>query len=842
MGGSTEAIIREVVVLSLLALLFPACAVKTVELEQVYREGYRELEWGNLEAAEAIAREGLRRAREEQRQTRARAFGILEAEVLVAQRRIEEALERLDANLIGNRSADILRARALMTRGYARCFLPDEEEAKSRSEADLEEAARIAATLGAEKIVAEVTIRRGTCSFRRNDFDSAESEFREAMAMARSQGLPLIEAQAAGSLGRIRVLASQFDDATRWLRRSLDVVSNRAAEGLRLKTLDNLGWCYVLLGDYKRAIQVLSEADALARRFGYAGDRVPILFNLGQALHGEGDYAGAHRAYVRAAAVANEIRNRNDAAELLAQIHVTQATLALEQGHLDGAALQAEEALRIQSVLDHDADRQRTLLLQGEIWERRGNRSRAAELYGDVIESPYAGPDLRWEARAAIARLHVQADRPAEAEKEFRRAFELMEASLAQSLEAEHRLPFVANLGRFYDEYVDFLVAQGRVTEALQTADDSRARLLQERLLGAGTGPASDIDYRSLARDLNAPLLFYWTAPERSFLWTVTADGVELVPLPEEEALEALVTAYQERIFKSRDPIREADPEGGELYRLLFQPVLEAVAAAERVVIVADGPLHQLNFESLVAPDPEPHYLIEDVTLERTPSLRLLSAKGAAAKDEAPSLLVLGDPISPSDEFPSLPFAGREIASIAELFAPENRRIYSRARANRSAYLSADPERFGYIHFAAHAQANPVVPLDSAVVLSARGDDYKLYAREIVNIPLDAELVTLSACRSAGGRTFAGEGLVGLSWAFLSAGARNVIGGLWPVEDASTAELMTHLYHELAAGAEPAVALRRAKLELLRSGTAYRKPYYWAPFVVYASRAGGSRQ
>jgi CHAT domain-containing protein len=170
------------------------------------------------------------------------------------------------------------------------------------------------------------------------------------------------------------------------------------------------------------------------------------------------------------------------------------------------------------------------------------------------------------------------------------------------------------------------------------------------------------------------------------------------------------------------------------------------------------------------------------------------------------------------------------------LFKSGNRLVYSGQQATPSAYRDADPKRFTYLHLAAHAQANSVVPLDSAVVLSADASAYKLYARDVVTVPLHAELVTLSTCRSAGTRTFSGEGLVGLSWAFLSAGAKRVVGGLWPVEDASTAELMTHLYRQLAAGAEPIAALRLAKLELLHSDTAYRKPYYWAPFVIYTSR------
>lgn len=841
MATATDTTIRDATLL-LLVLAAVACGTNQATFEELYGEGYRELESGNLDVARTAAEEGLRRAESNRRSGWARAFGVLDAEILVAQRRIPEALQRLNAGIVESTPVDIVGARALMTRGYAECFADDDENADSRSERDLEEAAEIAASLDAGRVVAEVILRRGTCARRRGDLDTAEAHFRDAIGDAERWGFRLIEAQAAGGLGLVLLQKSQFDAATQWLRRSLDVVPVSSAGGLRAKTLGNLGWCYYLLGDYERAVQVLSQAEAIADELGYVGDQVIALRNLGGALQLLGRFGAANESYDRAAAVALEIQNRREAVEALANIRTTQAALALEQKRYSEAASRSEEALRIQIEHGLPVGRQRTLLLQGEIWERRGKPSRAAALYNGVIEMPDAEPDLLWEARAALARLHARADRPAEAETEFMRAFELMEISRTQLLEADLQLPFVANLGRFYDEYVSFLVAQGRVVEALHAADDTRARLLQERLLGAGAHPVRGIASADLARDIDGLLLFYWTAPDRSFLWAVTNNGIELIPLPEEEVLDSLVTAYQERILRSRDPIGEGDPEGRELYRLLIQPVSALMAAAERVVVAPDGPLHRLNFETLVVPDSEPHYLIEDTTLERTPSLRLLSDERTSGQIEAPSLLVLGDPISPSEEFPTLPFAGREIANIAELFAPENRRVYSQGRANRSAYLSADLERFKYVHLAAHAQANLVVPLDSAVVLSARGDDYKLYAREIVSVPLNAELVTLSACRGAGARTFAGEGLVGLSWAFLSAGARHVIGGLWQVEDASTAELMTHLYRELMAGAEPAVALRRAKLELLRSDTAYRKPYYWAPFVVYASRAGGSRQ
>jgi CHAT domain-containing protein len=148
-------------------------------------------------------------------------------------------------------------------------------------------------------------------------------------------------------------------------------------------------------------------------------------------------------------------------------------------------------------------------------------------------------------------------------------------------------------------------------------------------------------------------------------------------------------------------------------------------------------------------------------------------------------------------------------------------------------FLDAMPSRFSMIHFAAHAETNPRSPLESAVILSRNGDSYKLYARDVTKLQLSADLVTISACRSAGARAYGGEGLVGLAWAFLHSGAQAVIAGLWDVSDSSSAQLMDKLYESLASKDAPATALRMAKLSLLHGGGSYRKPFYWAPYQIY---------
>jgi CHAT domain-containing protein len=196
--------------------------------------------------------------------------------------------------------------------------------------------------------------------------------------------------------------------------------------------------------------------------------------------------------------------------------------------------------------------------------------------------------------------------------------------------------------------------------------------------------------------------------------------------------------------------------------------------------------------------------------------------------------LMVGDALPASSDFPPLPQAGKEIGLLENYFAPSHRLELTGANATATKFLSSQPEKFAYLHFATHGTASRLRPLESAVILSPEGESYKLYARDVLKHPLTAYLVTISACNGAGTKSYAGEGLVGLSWAFLRAGAHNVIAGLWEVSNASTPQLMDELYKGVHAGQDPATALRNAKLILLHSDGNYRRPFYWAPFLLYS--------
>jgi len=283
-----------------------------------------------------------------------------------------------------------------------------------------------------------------------------------------------------------------------------------------------------------------------------------------------------------------------------------------------------------------------------------------------------------------------------------------------------------------------------------------------------------------------------------------------------------------------RDAQDSGTVEGEKLYATLVEPAKRSIPPDSRVIVLPAESLYGLNFETLIVPQPEPHYWIEDVTLTTASSITLLERSAMRPVRKEKSLLLVGNTEQPNADFPSLPQAPAEMQQIEQYFADSSRKVLEGKQATPSAYLGSNPERYSYLHFATHGTASQTRPLESAVILTREGDSYKLYARDILTHPLKADLVTISACNGAGTRTYAGEGLVGLSWAFLRAGAHNVIASLWEVSDASTPQLMDQLYKRLSADQEPASALRAAKLTLLHSDTVFRKPFYWAPFQLYA--------
>jgi CHAT domain-containing protein len=798
------------------ALMAAAACSSTNQSPAAFEQAELALRRGALQEAQTIVDAAV--AAEPSRDSAAAwRYQLLRAEILIARVDLATALPLLHATLPSGDGFEPLRARQKYLFAKTQVLkgaFPD-------ALATLTDARRHGPL--PRDLDWEAAVLEGQIKLRLGQWDDAEKILNAVTTAAAGAGDHYREALALNNLGMGRLVRRRFDEALTWFERlvALPGVTDTTVYGA---ALNNAGICYARLGQLERAVAVQTRAV----EFHEKGSRVAFeqaLGELGTTFLIHEDYPRGLEHLRRALTAAMDASLMGDAAlwakNLAAGYHLV--------GNLDEAEHFNKEARRLNPNAS-PASLAWNTLYDGHIAAGRGRREDAAQLYRQAMAEAGDLPAIHWVAYGGLADLAVANGQLDRAEGHYASALAIVESTRSDLLKADYRISFLTTLIDFYRRYVDLLVDRGKIERALEVVESSRARVLAERHgVAAGQKPSAAA-MRRVAAQSRTVLLSYWLAPRQSYVWVVTAGGIRAVPLAPGPQIQELVRAYRSMLDNAlADPLASQNTPGHRLYDMLVAPVAASIPEGASVLIVPDGALHQLNFETLPA---ENQYLIEKAEIQVAPSLALLSAQ-AGAPATGRSLLLMGDAQAREPEFPALRFASDEMTSIAGHFADDVVETLRGERALPRSYREAHPERFAMIHFTAHATANVDSPLDSAVILSGPDHEHKLYARDVADQPLKADLVTVSACRSAGERAYSGEGLIGFAWAFLRAGARRVIAGLWDVDDRSTAQLMDRVYAGIAAGAAPPRALRDAKLRFLREAGPYAKPYYWAPFQIF---------
>jgi CHAT domain-containing protein/Tfp pilus assembly protein PilF len=383
--------------------------------------------------------------------------------------------------------------------------------------------------------------------------------------------------------------------------------------------------------------------------------------------------------------------------------------------------------------------------------------------------------------------------------------------------------------------------------------------------------------------DEHTALVEFLLGEKRSLVWVVTKNKLTTGILPPRQEIEDQVTAYRKALTNRADTLTlrkslsDVNQLGEKMYASLLQPVEAALTFSSKLIIVPDGALHYLPFETLIlsprhGTSSESHstYLVEEFPTVYAPSASALATvreinEQATAPTKA--LLAFGDPIAPpssarkadmdhatrtalpgpdtpvTDEyaergfsFTRLPYTRDEVLGIGKLYSAVQRQIYLGEQAREETVKSEKLDQFRYIHFASHGFIDEIHPDRSGILFSSDShstEDGVLQMGEIMRLKLNADLVTLSACNTGLGKMVNGEGILGLTRAFFYAGARNVTVSLWSVNDFSTSALMKAFYENLNRGLSKSEALRQAKLTLLRGkDNAWHHPYYWGAFVL----------
>jgi CHAT domain-containing protein len=572
------------------------------------------------------------------------------------------------------------------------------------------------------------------------------------------------------------------------------------------------------------------QAEALAAKLGIPDHQLHWLISLGNQHLAQKNYDAAATVYLHALELDKSLNNKDDSdtgfiLHNLAQVELGRHNLP-----------KAEEYNR--SVASMGGNKKESplytayLLTSGEIAAAKGLHSEGEAPLKEIVASRDADISDRWQAQTDLADLYVGWGKTAEADRAFQDAIHIVESARSQIAQEAQRMS-VLDAAPFFDGYVRFLVDHDETAQALQVAEFSRSRTLSEGLgVNAPTAKLNLQQIQLTLRRHNEVILAYWLADKQSYLWAIAAGKTTLFRLPQRADIDEAVKDYSTQVLNRRK-LGDA-PSGGVLYDMLVKPAASLIPKGSHVVIIPHGSLYRLNFETLIVPGNAPHYWIDDVVIENSSSLLFRFGMQQRASRTPKELLLMGDPVQATPEYPRLKHAAEEMKSVATHFSPGMETLIADKDAIPTAYFQARPEEYRFIDFVTHGTAVQLSPLDSAIILSPDKDNsYKLYAHDIIKKPIHSEVVTISACYGAGQRTYSGEGLVGLAWAFMRAGAQQVVAALWEAEDSVTPTLMNDFYGEIKRGKSASDALHTAKVKMLHSDELSNRPYYWASLQLY---------
>jgi CHAT domain-containing protein len=756
-------------------------------------------------------------------------FRILQAEIHIRKSKPEKALELLLSSPPALVSNDVLWRRKLL-QALATCQI--------HSFADANQYFSDAEHLAGEQndLRAELAFFRGRCAVAKGDLGTAELLFRRALAASSVDGF--VRAWSSANLGLCAKLSRHFEDAADWYVQAQSAFATLKAPPLEQTMLGNLGYVYFELHDLPKAKESTEKAAGMAEALKLLPDQQSWLLDLGRVQQALGQIGEAEESYKKALSILMPPGSPAIAINCLNNL----TNLELARGRVASAEKYHQAALELHP------EGERLLFWQMDdtaIAEAHGKHEVAEAALLKLLEqvnSPKASdeqPDYRliWLIQAKLAHVYAAEKKDQDADLWFQRSIATIKQAADTMKHAQFSAAILGNMPVF-DDYVAFLISHGEEVKALQVAQSGRARTLAQGLGFSSKQGDPKIwlaKIQAFLRPQKAVVLSYFASQKECYLWTITPNQIKLSTLgiagPD---LDNLIDDYRREIKLHVG--MDASPAAKKLFQVLVRPASDLIPKDSHVIIVADSKIYSVNFETLIAMQGEQHYWIDDVSLQNASSIDLLMAGNRKKTTSAKGLLLIGASVQVDPNFPELPNATKEMDSVSKHFGTGEIKRFSGKDARPSAYFSSSPGNYRYIYFATHGKSNAVDALDSAIILSPDTDgSFKLFARDIINdkLHLNADLVTISACEGAGTNVQSLEGLLGLEWAFMRAGAHQVVAALWNVDDAATPGLMDDFYGQLKQGKSAADALRHAKLAMLHAGGIHATPYYWAALQLY---------
>jgi CHAT domain-containing protein/tetratricopeptide (TPR) repeat protein len=716
----------------------------------------------------------------------------------------------------------------------------------------------------------------GDCYLRVADYREAQIHYNHALEAAMQNGQQIGVASALNNLGKIFFNQEMYEDSLSYFEQSCFIFEKTASLYETANAYYHKGIVYQKLEQYTKAHSSFNHCIEIGEKLGFSSLIVSAREGIGSVFRAEGRYANSLSTLNDAEEVAVAIK----ASEELAEIYWLKAKTYLAMKSFREANLSIQKALDIATSQQFVKLLHTIKMTQGEIYLAEGRRKQAIQVLTEVVGeleslrekivggeyarfrflehnvSPYQllsnlagarnrGLDALLYAERAKSRVLYDAFTGSDA----RFMLKLSDAELSEELSLSREIDRLTEeikmtssqplavqkdlrdeLDRVWMKYI---VLRNRIISARPEGDKYTARPTLANLK----------NLRQLSSYKDTLFLEYSVSAEQVTLFAITINPASYSPIIKTFRLPVKSDDLASKVASFRGYLADRNPlfaeSSRELYDLLIKPVEAQLVGKKTICIIPDVFLWNVPFQALQ--NAARRYLIEVKPIFFAPSLSVLIEMSKRSPDQRKqfSLLALANPTIPKSALSTLtplPEAETEVQELSRLnLGPHKIAIGDSATES---LLKTESKFSGVIHLATHGVLNNNNPLHSHLVLASdnSNEDGILEAYEIMQLNLNADLVVLSACETACGRIGAGEGVVGISWAFFLAGCRSAAVSQWKVNSDSTAKLMVRFYQNYWGAPsqrkmEKSQALRLASLEMMKDRR-YSHPFYWAGFVL----------
>jgi len=596
-----------------------------------------------------------------------------------------------------------------------------------------------------------------------------------------------------------------------------------------VSTLNALGNVYQRAGNTTEAIKVYERALGIIKEFGLKTPVESTLYQgLGRLYLEQKEFPRALENLQKALEIAERLQHApviqqasSQIANLFLQTEKPSEAIAYYRKAIDSieSARSLLESEEFRSSFFEDKRRIYAGMILAHLQTRNlaeafnYNERARSRAFLDILGSKVqlAKGNLLEEERALQARIStLRAKIAAQGEKgeEVGEAEDVEETDTSQESQLRQELE---EAQKAYGEFLAKVRKENKEQASLMSVEPLTLKELQELL------------------DPGVSVLEYFVVRQAVLLWVVEKERLRFVRIPiDRTELVKKVSALRDAIYQVGEK-EKFQSHAEELYKLLIEPALADIRGKELLIIPHDV-LHYLPYQALVSD--KGRYLIQDYPIYYLSSASLMQftrEKRRASKGKDERALVMGNP-SLGDQSFNLRFAEREAKEIARVY-PKSA-VYLKTEATKPRTVSLSPD-YDILHFAVHGEFDQDDPLSSGLLLAAGGKgEGKLKASEIFSLNLKADMVVLSACETGLGKVTNGDEIIGLTRAFIYAGAPSVVTTLWKVNDRASYELVQEFYTNLKT-AKKSEALRQAQLKIMKE---FPEPFFWAAYELNGER------